>query len=89
MRLLHQRAGTRVSFINQWRAAGSRVGLRWRRGSQLDCPQPNAADQRASGINHSPIRGKPSEQIGDMKLHYVKSIEEVVDLALEPKLPTQ
>jgi ATP-dependent Lon protease len=26
-----------------------------------------------------------SEQIGDMKLHYVKSMEEVVDLALEPK----
>ena len=25
-----------------------------------------------------------SEQIGDMKLHYVKSMEEVVDLALEP-----
>ena len=29
-----------------------------------------------------------SEQIGDMKLHYVKSMEEVVDLALEPKPPT-
>ena len=29
-----------------------------------------------------------SEQIGDMKLHYVKSMEEVVDLALEPKLLT-
>jgi ATP-dependent Lon protease len=28
-----------------------------------------------------------SEQIGDMKLHYVKSMEEVVDLALEPTLP--
>jgi ATP-dependent Lon protease len=28
-----------------------------------------------------------SEQIGDMKLHYVKSMEEVVDLALEPKEP--
>ena len=27
-----------------------------------------------------------SEQIGDMKLHYVKSMEEVVELALEPKL---
>jgi len=26
-----------------------------------------------------------TEQIGDMKLHYVKSMEEVVDLALEPK----
>ena len=26
-----------------------------------------------------------SEQIGDMKLHYVKSMEEVADLALEPK----
>jgi ATP-dependent Lon protease len=26
-----------------------------------------------------------SEQIGDMKLHYVKSMEEVVDLALEAK----
>jgi ATP-dependent Lon protease len=26
-----------------------------------------------------------SEQIGDMKLHYVKSMEEVVELALEPK----
>jgi ATP-dependent Lon protease len=26
-----------------------------------------------------------SEQIGDMKLHYVKSMDEVVDLALEPK----
>ena len=26
-----------------------------------------------------------SEQIGDIKLHYVKSMEEVVDLALEPK----
>jgi ATP-dependent Lon protease len=26
-----------------------------------------------------------SEQIGDMKMHYVKSMEEVVDLALEPK----
>ena len=25
-----------------------------------------------------------SEQIGDMKLHYVKSMEEVVELALEP-----
>ena len=25
-----------------------------------------------------------TEQIGDMKLHYVKSMEEVVDLALEP-----
>jgi ATP-dependent Lon protease len=29
-----------------------------------------------------------TEQIGDMKLHYVKSMEEVVDLALEPKLLT-
>ncbi|MCX6631315.1 MAG: endopeptidase La [Candidatus Solibacter sp.] len=29
-----------------------------------------------------------SEQIGDMKLHYVKSMEEVVELALEPKLST-
>ena len=28
-----------------------------------------------------------SEQIGDMQLHYVKSMEEVVELALEPKLP--
>ena len=26
-----------------------------------------------------------TEQIGDIKLHYVKSMEEVVDLALEPK----
>ena len=29
-----------------------------------------------------------SEQIGDIQLHFVKSMEEVVDLALEPKLPT-
>jgi ATP-dependent Lon protease len=28
-----------------------------------------------------------TEQIGDMKLHYVKSMEEVVDLALEPAPP--
>jgi hypothetical protein len=26
-----------------------------------------------------------SEQIGDMKIHYVKAMEEVVDLALEAK----
>ena len=26
-----------------------------------------------------------SEQIGDMKIHYVKSMEEVVELALEEK----
>ena len=26
-----------------------------------------------------------TEQIGDMKIHYVKAMEEVVDLALEPK----
>jgi ATP-dependent Lon protease len=29
-----------------------------------------------------------SEQIGDIQLHFVKSMEEVVDLALEPKSPT-
>ena len=29
-----------------------------------------------------------TEQIGDIQLHFVKSMEEVVDLALEPKLPT-
>jgi ATP-dependent Lon protease len=29
-----------------------------------------------------------TEQIGDIRLHFVKSMEEVVDLALEPKLPT-
>ena len=29
-----------------------------------------------------------SEQIGDIQLHFVKSMEEVVDLALEPKLLT-
>jgi hypothetical protein len=26
-----------------------------------------------------------SEQIGDVQLHYVKTMEEVVELALEPK----
>ena len=26
-----------------------------------------------------------SEQIGEMKIHYVKTMEEVVELALEPK----
>ncbi len=28
-----------------------------------------------------------SEQIGDMKLHFVRTVEEVIDLALEPKAP--
>jgi hypothetical protein len=26
-----------------------------------------------------------SEQIGDIKLHYVRTVEEVMELALEPK----
>jgi ATP-dependent Lon protease len=29
-----------------------------------------------------------TEQIGDVKIHYVKAMEEVVDLALEAKAPT-
>ena len=51
-------------------------GYRWKRGgvTEVILPSENEVDVRED---------LKSEQVGDMKMHFVKSMEEVVDLALE------